>query len=53
MTSEEYEIGGVKRTKSIVYKDRFTFGIKEMEKKGYLSKPEEHGLVSYQNVGGH
>ena len=30
MTSEEYEVGGITRTKSIVYKDKITFGLKTL-----------------------
>jgi hypothetical protein len=47
MTSEEYEIGGIKRIKSIVYKDKFTFGIKEMQKDAYMKLPQQFGLVTY------
>ena len=53
MTSEEYQIGGVTRTKSIVYKDKMTFGLKELKKEAFLPLPEQHGLVSYKNIGEH
>lgn len=36
MTSEEYQIGGVSRTKSIVYKDKMTFGLKELKSESFL-----------------
>ena len=39
MTSEEWEIGGKKRTKSIVYKDGFTFGLRTVPDGGHL--PQE------------
>lgn len=53
MTSEEYELGGIKRTKSIVYKDGFTFGLRTVQNGGHLAVPEQHGLVSYKPVGEH
>jgi hypothetical protein len=40
MTSEEYEIGGITRTKSIVYKDKLTFGLKCLQKEEYMPVPE-------------
>lgn len=53
MTSEEYQIGGITRTKSIVYKEKMTFGLSEMKPDGLLPVPEQHGLVSYKNIGEH
>jgi hypothetical protein len=40
MTSEEYQIGGITRTKSIVYKEKMTFGLSEMKPDGLLPVPE-------------
>jgi len=31
MTLEEWEVGGVKRSKNIIYKDGFTFGFSQVE----------------------
>lgn len=53
LTSEEWEIGGVKRTKSIVYKDGFTFGLRTVPEGGHLPVEKLHGLVSYKPVGEH
>jgi hypothetical protein len=53
MTSEEWEIGGIKRTKSIVYKDGFTFGLRTVPDGGHLPTEKIHGLVSYKPVGKH
>lgn len=53
MTSEEWEIGGIKRTKSIVYKDGFTFGLRTVPDGGHLPTEKLLGLVSYKPVGKH
>ena len=53
ITSEEWEIGGIKRTKSIVYKDGFTFGLRTVPEGGHLPAPKLLGLVSYKPVGAH
>ena len=31
MTVEEWEVGGVQRSKNIIYKDGFTFGFSQVE----------------------
>jgi len=51
MNCETYEIGGKKYKKSVVYKDKYSFGICQINKDSYLKAPEQHGLVSYVPVG--
>jgi len=53
MTSEEYEIGGDKKTRAYVYKDKLEFGLRENYKEGFQPSQEQHGLVSYKSVGDH
>lgn len=55
MTSEEYEIGGRKRLRSLVHKNDMTFGFRLLEDgaKEYLPVPEQTGLVQYKPVGNH
>lgn len=52
MTSEEYEIGGVQRTKSVAIKDNQTFGF-HMDNTDHLPKAQQKGLFSMKSVGSH
>jgi len=51
MNCETYEIGGVKYKKSVVYKDKYSFGICQINKDSYLKAQKQHGLVSYHPIG--
>lgn len=51
--SEQFEVNGKTFRKSMVFKDKLTFGFAEREtsKSSYLPVPEKFGLVSYRQVG--
>jgi hypothetical protein len=51
MNTEVYEIGGKTYRRSVVYKDKFTFGFSDKLENNYLPIPEQYGLVSFQSVG--
>ena len=55
MTSEEYEVGGRKRIKSVVHKNDTSFGFRLLEggDNQHLPVPEQTGLVQYKSVGQH
>lgn len=54
INSEEFLIGGERRRKSIVYKDKYTFGLRQVDTANpKIGQPEQNGLVSYKQVGNH
>lgn len=51
MNVEEVQIGGKSYKKSIIQKDKMTFGIQDFNPKFEMPLPEQHGLVSYKQIG--
>jgi len=50
MNCETFEIGGRKHQKSIVFKDKFCFGISKIQGQDYMEQPEQYGLASYKQL---
>ena len=53
ITSEEYEIEGVKGIKSNIYKDKFSVGFKSLRTEWHILLPKQEGPVSYKPVSEH
>lgn len=51
MQCETYEVAGKTYHRSVVYKDKFTFGFSDKQSNNYMPLPEQYGLVSYKPVG--
>ena len=44
-------MGGVPYKRSVIYKDKYSFGVQPVTDNSYMETPKQHGLVSYQPVG--
>ena len=51
MNCETFEVGGQTYKRSYVNKDKYTFGISDVQPNNYLPQHEQFGLVSYKQSG--
>lgn len=51
INSETFSVGGVPYKRSVIYKDKYSFGVQPVTESSYMETPQQHGLVSYKPVG--